>query len=122
MSKQTYGTHPTVPLSAAVRAGDFIFLSGQVPFKPDGTLAGGGIEQQSRQVFENIKSVLAQVGAGMEDVVKATVWLTDKSDFVRFNQIYSEYFPETPPARSAVVSDLMIDANVEVEVVVYKSA
>ncbi|MTH95692.1 RidA family protein [Roseibium sp. RKSG952] len=119
MSKQVYGTHPAVPLSAAVRAGEFVFLSGQVPFKPDGTLTGGDIEQQSRQVFANIKSVLAAVGAGIEDVVKTTVWLTDKSDFPRFNQIYTEYFPDAPPARSTVVSALMVDAKVEVEVVAY---
>lgn len=120
MSKQVFGTHPTVPLSAAVRAGDFIFLSGQVPFTPEGTLVGGDIEQQSLQVFENIKTVLSSVGASIEDVVKTTVWLTDKSDFARFNQIYAECFPNLPPARSTVVSELMVDANVEVEVVAYK--
>jgi len=120
MNKQVFGIHPKVPLSAAVRAGDFIFLSGQVPFGADGTLVGGGIEEQSRQVLDNIAAVLKQMDATLDDVIKATIWLTDPDDFSRFNAVYGDYFPQSPPARSCVASRLMVDAKVEVEVVAYK--
>lgn len=121
MNKQIFGIHPKVPLSAGVRAGDFIFLSGQVPFAPDGTLVGGDIEAQSRQVLDNIAAVLKQMDACLDDVVKTTIWLTDPEDFPRFNAVYSDYFPKNPPARSCVASRLMVDAKVEVEVVAYKA-
>lgn len=111
--------HPTVPLSAAVRAGDFVFLSGQVPFGPGGTLVAGDITVQTEQVFANISAVLKMVGASLSDVVKATAWLTDPADFAAFNAVYKSQFPDQPPARSCVVSQLMVDAKVEIEVVVY---
>jgi 2-iminobutanoate/2-iminopropanoate deaminase len=120
MSMHVFGTHPTVPLSAAVRAGDFIFLSGQVPFGPDGKLVGGNIETQTRQVLDNIKAALGVAGATLADVVKATIWLTDPDDFARFNAVYGAYFDQAPPARSCVVSQLMVAACVEIEVVAYK--
>jgi 2-iminobutanoate/2-iminopropanoate deaminase len=120
MTQQVFGTHPTVPLSAAIRAGDFIFLSGQVPFGPDGRLVGGDIETQTRQVLDNIKAALETAGAVLSDVVKATIWLTDPDDFARFNAVYGSYFDKAPPARSCVISQLMVDACVEIEVIAYK--
>ena len=120
MNKQVFGVHPVVPLSSAVRAGDFIFLSGQVPFGPDGALVGGDIETQTRQVLDNIAAALEQAGASLDDVVKTTIWLTDRNDFVRFNAVYAQYFPHLPPARSCVGAPLMVDANVEIEVVAAK--
>jgi reactive intermediate/imine deaminase len=107
-------------LSRAIRAGDFVFLTGQVPFKEGYVMTSGSIEDQTRAVLNEIKTTLASAGCTLSDVVKAMVWLRDKADFPGFNTIYGEYFPEEPPTRSAVVSDLLVDVRVEVEVVAYK--
>ncbi|MFN4142388.1 RidA family protein [Aestuariivirga sp.] len=107
-------------LSRAIRAGDFVFLTGQVPFKDGQVMTTGTIEEQTRAVLEDIRATLAEAGCALSDVVKAMVWLRDRADFPGFNAIYAEYFPEAPPARSAVVSDLLVDVRVEVEVVAYK--
>ena len=107
-------------LSRAIRAGDFVFLTGQIPFKDGAPLVTGSIEEQTRAVLEDIKKTLADADCTLPDVVKAMVWLTDRADFPGFNAVYGEYFPDQPPARSAVVSDLLVDVRVEVEVVAYK--
>lgn len=107
-------------LSRAIRAGDFVFLTGQVPFKDGQVMTTGSIEEQTRAVLDDIKATLAEAGCALQDVVKAMVWLRDRADFPGFNAVYGEYFPEEPPTRSAVVSDLLVDARVEVEVVAYK--
>lgn len=110
-----------VPLSKAVRAGDFILTSGQLAFGADGKIVEGGIAAQTRQCLESIKALLASVDAGMEDVARAAIWLTDTAHFAAFNAVYAEYFPHNPPARSAVCSALMLpDALVEIEVTVFK--
>ena len=110
-----------VPLSKAVRAGDFIFLSGQLAFGSDGRIVQGGIAQQTRQCLTAIEGFLQDLGAQLTDVVRATVWLTDTSDFTKFNAVYAEFFPESPPSRSTVCSGLMLpDAKVEIEVTVFK--
>ncbi len=106
-------------LSRAVRAGDFVFLTGQIPLRNGVPMTDGTIEDQTHQVLQDIRNTLALAGCGMTDVVKAMVWLTDRVDFPGFNEVYSEYFPEDPPARSAVVNDLLVDVRVEVEVVAY---
>lgn len=112
-----------VPLSKAVRAGDFVFLSGQLAFGADGKIVAGGVSEQTRQCLESIKSFLRDIGAEMTDVARATIWLTDTSGFAEFNTVYSEFFPGNPPARSTVCSALMLpDAKVEIEVTVYKPA
>ena len=110
----------TLTLSRAIRAGDFVFLTGQVPFKDGQVMTTGTIEDQTRAVLDDIKATLAEAGCGLPDVVKAMVWLRDRADFPGFNAVYGEYFPEEPPTRSAVVSDLLVDVRVEVEVVAYK--
>ena len=110
----------TLSLSRAIRAGDFVFLTGQVPFKDGKVMTTGSVEEQTRAVLDNIKATLAEAGCALSDVVKAMVWLRDRADFPGFNAVYGEYFPEEPPTRSAVVSDLLVDVRVEVEVVVYK--
>ncbi len=120
MNKQVFGVHPVVPLSSAVRAGDFVFLSGQVPFDSAGMLVDEDIETQTRQVLDNIAAALEETGASLNDVVKTTIWLTDPEDFQRFNAVYAEYFPHPPPARSCVGSSLMVKAKVEIEVVAYR--
>lgn len=107
-------------LSRAIRAGDFVFLTGQVPFKDGQVMTMGSIEDQTRAVLDDIKSLLAEAGCELPDVVKAMVWLRDRADFPGFNAVYAEYFPEAPPTRSAVVSDLLVDVRVEVEVVAYR--
>ncbi len=109
-------------LSRAIRAGDFVFLTGQIPFKDGAPLVTGSIEEQTRAVLKDIEKTLADADCTLSDVVKAMVWLTDRADFPGFNAVYGEYFPDQPPTRSAVVSDLLVDVRVEVEVVAYKPA
>ena len=107
-------------LSRAIRAGDFVFLTGQIPMQDGVPMTTGTIEDQTRAVLEDIKATLAQAGGVLEDVVKSMVWLRSRADFPGFNAVYGEYFPVEPPTRSAVVSDLLVDARVEVEVVAYR--
>ena len=109
-----------LPLSKAVRAGDFIFVSGQLGLTADGTLAGSDIEAQTRQSLENIKAILTDAGCSFAQVIKSTVWLVDRADFARFNQVYAQYYPVRAPARSTVVSGLVVPgALVEIETLVY---
>ena len=110
----------TLSLSRAIRAGDFVFLTGQVPMRDGKPLTTGSIEEQTRAVLDDITATLGLAGCTRDDVVKAMVWLRDRADFPGFNAVYGEYFPNEPPARSAVVSDLLVDVRVEVEVVAYK--
>lgn len=105
--------------SSAVRSGDLIFLSGAIGALPGvspPTLAAGGIVPETRQTMDNLATVLEAAGAGWEDVVKCTVFLADMADYATFNEVYLEYFPENPPARSALAAaGLAFDARVEVE-------
>lgn len=107
-------------LSRAIRAGDFVYLTGQVPMKDGVVMTTGTIEDQTRVVLDDITKTLTQAGCTRDDVIKAMVWLVDRADFPGFNAVYGEYFPNDPPARSAVVSDLLVDVKVEVEVIAYK--
>ena len=79
----------------------------------------GSIEEQTRAVMDAISETLALAGCGMDKVVKAMVWLTSRDDFPGFNAVYAEYFPENPPARSAVIGEMLVDVKVEVEVIAY---
>jgi 2-iminobutanoate/2-iminopropanoate deaminase len=107
------------PYSQAIQAGDFLFLSGQIPLDPKtGELVKGGIRIQTRQVLENIRGVLESQGSGMKDVVKATIFLRDIGNFNQVNEIYATYFPSSPPARSTVeVAKLPKDADIEIEMI-----
>ena len=107
-------------LSKAVRAGDYVFLTGQIPFKDGEPMTSGTIEEQTRVVLDLITETLGEAGCTRDDVVKAMVWLRERADFPGFNEVYSEYFPTDPPARSAVLNELLVDVRVEVEVVAYK--
>ena len=107
-------------LSRAVRAGDFVFLTGQVPMQNNTIMTHGDIEDQTRSVLDDITETLKLAGCDRGDVVKSMVWLTSRDDFPGFNAVYAEYFPESPPARSAIVNDLLVDAKVEIEVIAYK--
>jgi 2-iminobutanoate/2-iminopropanoate deaminase len=110
----------TLSLSRAIRAGDFVFLTGQVPFRNSQVMTTGTIEDQTRAVLDDITTTLAEAGCSLSDVVKAMVWLRDRADFPGFNAVYAEYFSVEPPTRSAIVSELLVDVRVEVEVVAYK--
>ncbi len=110
----------TLSLSRAIRAGDFVFLTGQVPMRDGVPMTTGSIEEQTRAVLDAITATLMEAGCDRGDVVKAMVWLRERADFPGFNAVYAEYFPDQPPARSAVVSDLLVDCRVEVEVVAYR--
>ena len=128
MGKQAIGggfTGPggmKLPFAKAVRAGDFVFVSGQMATDADGRLVEGGIEVQTRQVMDNIKAILAEAGCTMADVVKCTCWIDDPRDFGRFNAVYREYFGDDPPARSTVRSELVLDGKLDVEAIAYKPA
>ena len=108
-----------LPFTKAVRAGDFVFVSGQVPMGADGEIVEGNIDTQTRQTIENVKAILQSLDLGLKHVVKATVWLADTRDFWPFNKIYLEYFGAALPARSCVRADMMVDCKVEIEVVAY---
>jgi reactive intermediate/imine deaminase len=124
MSKQIIST-PLAPAaigvySQAVRVGNTIWVSGQIPLDPKTKeLVSAEIEPQIRQVFENLKAIVSAAGAGFDDVVKATVFLVDLSHFALVNKVMAEYFREPYPARAAVgVSALPRGAQVEVECIV----
>jgi 2-iminobutanoate/2-iminopropanoate deaminase len=94
------------------------FSSGQIPLTPEGEMVNGSIEEQTHQVFSNLKAVLEEAGASLQTVVKATVFLKDMNTFAAFNEVYAEYFSEHKPARSCVeVARLPKDALVEIEVI-----
>lgn len=105
--------------SSAVRTGDLLFLSGQVGALPGVSppqLVEGGVQAETRQIFENIKTVLAAAGLDLHDVVKCTVFLADIADYAAVNEVYATYFEGDPPARSAVAgSGLALGARVEIE-------
>ncbi|MBH5320727.1 RidA family protein [Paenibacillus sp. GSMTC-2017] len=106
------------PYSQAIKLGGLIFTSGQIPLDASGVLVEGGIEEQTHQVFKNVKAVLAEAGASLNDVVKATVFLKDMNQFAIVNGIYESYFGAHKPARSAVeVARLPKDVLVEIEVI-----
>jgi reactive intermediate/imine deaminase len=125
MTIERFGAAPSgpggrsLPFTKAVRAGDFVFVSGQVPMGADGEIVTGNIATQTHQTIENVKSILLSLGLGLEHVVKATVWLADTRDFWPFNKVYLEYFGAALPARSCVRADMMVDCKVEIEVVAY---
>lgn len=119
MAREHFGVSH-VPLSPAVRAGDFVFISGQVPVGADGAVVAGGIEAQTRKVMENIEAALKLAGADLADVVKTFVILADARDFGAFNRVYATYFPINPPARTTMEARLMIDIKIEIEATAYR--
>jgi reactive intermediate/imine deaminase len=110
----------TLPRSLATRAGDFVFVSGQVARNEDGSIVTGGIEAQARQTLKNVARVLALAGCTLEDVVKTTVWLEDARDFDEFNRIYGEFFPGNKPSRSTLQATNMVGTKIEIEAIAYK--
>ena len=107
-------------LSRAVRAGDYIFCTGQVPMKDGKVMTSGTIEEQTTAVIKDIEKTLSLAECTLNDVVKSMVWLSNKNDFPGFNEVYSQYFKNNPPARSAVLNELLVDVKIEIEVIAYK--
>ncbi len=107
------------PYSQAVRTGDFVFASGQIPIDPaTGEFVPGGIAEQTEQVLKNLTAVFEAAGIGMDQVVKTTVFLADMNDFTAMNEVYARFFPETPPARATVqAARLPRDARVEIDAI-----
>lgn len=107
------------PYSQAVKAGNLLFVSGQLPLDPKtGQLVEGDIQKKTATVIENIKAILEESGANLGSVLKATIFLTDISDFSAMNDIYSQYFADSLPARSAIqVAALPKGADIEMEVI-----
>ena len=107
-------------LSRAIRAGDFVFVTGQLPMRDGQPMTEGSIEDQTRACLDSLRQILAEAGCDLGDVVKSMVWLKNRADFPGFNAVYSEYFAIEPPTRSALVSEFLIDILVEIECVAYK--
>ncbi len=109
------------PYSQAMEVNGYIFTSGQIALTAEGEFLGGDIQQQTHQVFANLKAVLEAAGTSLDKVIKATVFMSDMNEFVAMNEVYGEHFGEHKPARSAVeVARLPKDAKVEIEVIAQK--
>ena len=107
------------PYSQAVRAGNLVFASGQIPIDPaTGEFVAGGITEQTEQVLRNLSAVFEAAGLGLAQVVKTTVFLADMDDFAAMNEVYGRFFPQQPPARATVeAARLPRDARVEIEAI-----
>lgn len=120
-----YGTHATgsggqrLPFARATSAGGFLFVSGQTAMI-DGEIIDGGIVVQAHQVIDNLAAIMDEAGYGLEDVVKVNIWLDDARDFWSFNKVFAQRFGEHPPARSTVVSPLVVDCKIEIDLTAYK--
>jgi reactive intermediate/imine deaminase len=112
---ERFPTPLPVPFSKAVRAGGFLFLSGQLAMNADGSIVEGGIQVQTKFVLERIAATLEEVGSSMAEVVKATVWLSSLDDFAAFNEEYKKHFAAGLPTRSTVEAKLYKGALVEIE-------
>lgn len=111
---------PKLPFSPAIKAGDYIFVSGQVGFVDAEGREIKGIEAQTKRCLENIKEVLTAAGASLDDVVKVTVFLRNEEDFATMNEIYQSYFVKDRPARSTVVASLALRSMlIEMECIAY---
>ena len=110
------------PYSHAIACGDFLYTSGQIPLDPTtGKICGDTIEEQTKQVFKNLESVLSAYDMTFDNVVKTTVFLTDLNDFATVNSIYAGHFPSQPPARSCVqVAALPGGSKIEIELIACK--
>ena len=114
-----HAPQPIGPYTQAIRANDFVFLSGQIAIDPaTGKLVGNDVAEQASQVLKNIKAILTAAGLTFDEVVKTTIFLRNMDDFAKVNDVYSESFDKDPPARSTVaVAGLPMNALVEIEVI-----
>jgi enamine deaminase RidA (YjgF/YER057c/UK114 family) len=136
MSKKAYPAYPEVPISRAIRAGDFVFTSAhgpwrfvpkEVTFDSNGRVVDDGagrsntsFDEQVHLTFGYVKAALAAADCTLDDVVDCQVWLADPRDFVRFNEIFCTYFQKDPPVRSVFPSGFMFNVKVEIKVIAYK--
>lgn len=121
MGKQVVGgAHPEgLPVSEAVAAGGFVFVSGLCGFDADGAIVKGGIQAETRAVLDEAQRLLGLAGAGLPDVVKVNIYLTRAEDFDAFNAVYRERFAGSPPARISMCVKLTIDALIELDLIAY---
>lgn len=107
------------PYSQGIKVGNMVFISGQIPIDPDtGNVVEGGIKEQTKRVLENIKAILESIGGSLNNVVKTTVFMVDLGEFSEMNEVYKEYFPNNPPARSTIqVSALPKNVRIEIEAI-----
>jgi 2-iminobutanoate/2-iminopropanoate deaminase len=109
------------PYSQAIRAGDFLFVSGQIPLDPvTGTLIEGGVADQTRRVLDNLGAILTAAGASFDRVVKTTVYLADMAEFAAMNEVYGHFFPQPAPARATIqAAALPRNVRVEIDLIAY---
>lgn len=112
--------NPNLPFHPAVRAGDFIFVSGQVGKDAEGNMVDGTIEEETRATIEAIQRVLAEDGATLADVVRVTTYLEDTRDFGRYNKVFAEYFKDAVLARTTVEARAVINTKVEMDAIAYR--
>lgn len=112
--------NPNLPFHPGMRAGDFIFVSGQVAKDADGKMTVGNIEEETRATIEAMRRVLAAEGADLADVVKVTVYLADARNFGRYNGVFKEYFPEGLVSRTTVEARAVIECKIEMDCIAYK--
>jgi 2-iminobutanoate/2-iminopropanoate deaminase len=111
---------PRGPYSPAVRAGDFIFLAGQVPVDPaTNQMSTGDIQHETRLVLTNVKRLLEGIGSSLAEVVKVGVYLADGAEFAQMNEVYAEFFGESKPARTTIVCKFMADIRIEIDCVAF---
>ncbi len=112
--------NPNLPFYPAVRAGDYIFVSGQVAKDEQGNMCAGTIEEQTRWTIEGLRRILALEGADLSDIVKITTYLDDARDFGRYNRVFAEFFPDGRLARTTVEARAVIDTKIEMDAIAYK--
>ncbi|ROT46386.1 RidA family protein [Pusillimonas sp. NJUB218] len=118
---QVYGKkNPNLPFHPAVRAGDFVFVSGQVPKDENGNMVTGTIEHETRTVLEALRRVLNEAGCDLSDIVKVTTYLEDPRDFGRYNGVFKEFFPEGRLARTTVEARAAISTKIEIDCIAYR--
>ena len=118
-TKIVYPSEGGYPFSNAIRAGDFVYVSGQIAFLPNGTISTGPIQEQTRIVLDTIIAILDKAGCTMSQIIKCGCTLEDARDFDFFNTVYGTYFPTNPPVRTTAVGQLVLPARVEIDCVAY---
>lgn len=109
-----------LPYTPAVRAGDFLFISGQLGIGPDAKPVSADVAGQTRECVRKLQALLEAAGGKLNNIVKVSVWLTDAADFAAFNAAYKELMPDSPPARSTVISGLVIPGTrIEIDAIAY---